>query len=236
MLVTPFFQSANGLLSFTREQGCRFAKEIANDFNPIHDVDAKRFCIPGDLLFSVLLSQVGICRELDVNFAGMVTDQTRLKVVTECARKSSLVDENDKPCLNIEHSNDGLTSPELIDQLTEAYVAFSGESFPHILVPLMAEHQVMINPDRPIVMYTDMMIRFEDLNFSSLALRMSGSELEVMGKRGNVILKFEFVDGDRVVGRGEKHMVLSGLRAYDQAGIDQMVETYSERKNGLVAA
>ncbi|WP_298632911.1 DUF3581 family protein [uncultured Umboniibacter sp.] len=236
MLVTPFFQSSNGVLSFTREQGSEFAKDIANDFNPIHDVDAKRFCIPGDLLFSVLLSQVGICRELDVNFAGMVTDQTRLTVATECVRKSSLVDENGKPCLNIEHSNDGLTSPKLIDQLTAAYVAFSGESFPHILVPLMAEHQVMINPDRPIVMYTDMKIRFDDLNFNSLALRMSGSELDVMGKRGNVRLKFEFVDGQRVVGRGEKQMVLSGLRAYEQTSIDELVADYSQRKNRLVAA
>ena len=236
MLVTPFFQSVNGLLSFTREPGSEFAKEIANDFNPIHDVDAKRFCIPGDLLFSVLLSQVGICRELDVNFAGMVTDQTRLKIVAECARKSSLVDENNKPYLNIEHSNDGLTDPKLIDQLTAAYVAFSGESFPHILVPLMAEHQVMINPDRPMVMYTDMKIRFYDLSFSSLELRMTGSELEVLGKRGNVSLNFEFVDGDRVVGHGEKHMVLSGLRAYEQASIDGLVAAHSERKNRLVAA
>jgi hypothetical protein len=236
MLVSPFFQLVDGVLTFTRDQGSKFAKEIASDFNPLHDVEAKRFCIPGDLLFAVLLSQVGICRELDVNFAGMVTDQTRLKIVSECARKSSLVDENDKPCLNIEHSNDGLTNPKLIDQLTAAYVAFSGESFPHILVPLMAEHQVMINPDRPMVMYTDMKIRFDDLSFNSLALRMSGSELEVIGKRGNVSLHFEFVDGERVVGRGEKHMLLSGLRAYEQGIIDELIQAHSERKNQLAAA
>lgn len=94
----------------------------------------------------------------------------------------------------------------------------------------------MINPDRPMVMYTDMKIRFDDLSFNSLALRMTGSELEVMGKRGNVSLHFEFVDGDRVVGRGEKHMVLSGLRAYEQGIIDELIQAHSERKNQLAAA
>ena len=235
MLVSPFFQNNNDVLSFTREQGCRFAKQVANDFNPIHDVDAKRFCVPGDLLFSVLLSQLGICRELNVQFAGMVTEQTQLRVVTECSRKSSLVDENGKACLNVEHSNDGLANPDLIDQLTAAYVAFSGESFPHILVPLMSEHQVMINPDRPMVMYTDMKIQFDTLSFSSLGLRRTKTTLEVTGKRGNVVLSFDIVDGDSVVGRGEKHMVLSGLRDYDQATIDQLVATYVERKERLVA-
>jgi len=38
-------------ISFTRQQASDFAKQVADDFNPLHNVEAKRFCVPGDLLF-----------------------------------------------------------------------------------------------------------------------------------------------------------------------------------------
>lgn len=41
-------------------QASYFAKEIAGgDFNPIHDPDARRFCVPGDLLFTIVVSRFG---------------------------------------------------------------------------------------------------------------------------------------------------------------------------------
>ena len=57
MLIDRYFSEPNGNVCFTREQGSNFAKQIADDFNPLHDIDAKRFCIPGDLLFSIILSK-----------------------------------------------------------------------------------------------------------------------------------------------------------------------------------
>ncbi len=36
---------------------------VVDDFNPIHDEDNKRFCVPGDLLFSVLLANVGLSQK-----------------------------------------------------------------------------------------------------------------------------------------------------------------------------
>ncbi len=54
MFLDTYYSDKNGEFSFTREQASNFAKRIAGDFNPIHDEDNKRFCVPGDLLFSVL--------------------------------------------------------------------------------------------------------------------------------------------------------------------------------------
>ena len=65
-------------LSFSREQASHFAKQIAGDFNPIHNVDYKRFCVPGDLLFAVMLSQFGVSPETKVSFDGMVNYFFRL--------------------------------------------------------------------------------------------------------------------------------------------------------------
>ena len=54
-----FLLDSAGCYEVSAEQGSRFAKEVAGDFNPIHDHDSKRFCVPGDLLFAIALSDFG---------------------------------------------------------------------------------------------------------------------------------------------------------------------------------
>ena len=59
-------------ISFTRQQGSDFAKQVADDFNPLHNIEAKRFCVPGDLLFSVIIAKAGLYKEMSFDFSGMV--------------------------------------------------------------------------------------------------------------------------------------------------------------------
>jgi hypothetical protein len=54
------------------DQGSRFAKDIAGDFNPIHDADSRRFCVPGDLLFALVLARYGVSACMHCRFVGMV--------------------------------------------------------------------------------------------------------------------------------------------------------------------
>lgn len=70
MFIENFFKKSAHTISFTREQASQFAKEVADDFNPLHDIEAKRFCVPGDLLFSVILSQAAIHKEMTFTFSG----------------------------------------------------------------------------------------------------------------------------------------------------------------------
>jgi hypothetical protein len=51
------------------------------------------------------------------------------------------------------------------------------------------------------------------------------------GKRGDVALNYDLCCNDEVVGRGQKKMVLSGLREYDQGKIDALVESFSDLKS-----
>ena len=50
------------------------------------------------------------------------------------------------------------------------------------------------------------------------------------GKRGNVSLQFSINDGEKPVGHGEKKLVLSGLREFDQLAMDQLILDYEARK------
>lgn len=231
MLVEQYFQTEAGKLRFTRQQGSDFAKGIANDFNPLHDVDSKRFCIPGDLLFATVLASYGVSQHMQFQFTGMVTEDVVLQLPS-AAPELTITGENDKEYLSVQLTGDSSDNSDLIDNLTKSYVAFSGQTFPHILIPLMKQENVMINPARPMVMYQSMLIDLQRLDLTDIELELDEerTRLEVNGKRGSVCLAFTLKSGDTVIGRGEKHMVLSGLRPFEQAVIDTVADDYAQWK------
>ncbi len=229
-LINQFFNEKTGLVSFSRQQASDFAKKIAGDFNPIHNPDAKRFCVPGDLLFAVVLAKYGLSQQMRFKFLGMVGDEIALKFPEKLADKLSISDEKGKAYLTVEASGDTNSEESLIDILTRRYVEFSGKTFPHILVPLMREHQVMINPKRPLVIYESMSIDMMRMDINDITLELTGSSLEVNGKRGDATLEFSLLASGEVVGKGKKTMVLSGLRAFDEDVMAQLVEEYSASK------
>jgi len=229
MLIDRYYTADNGKISFTREQGSNFAKQVADDFNPIHDVDARRFCIPGDLLFAIILARYGLSRHMEFGFTGMVVDGTEL-LLPEPAQELSLNDAAGRQYLTIQRTGENTRDPALIDRLTRNYVEFSGHTFPHLLVPLLAEQNVMINPERPVVMYESMNIDLDRLDIQALALEMDHTELTISGKRGEVELAFNLVDDGKLAGRGRKRMILSGLREYDRQVMDEVVVSLNQRK------
>jgi hypothetical protein len=98
----------------------------------------------------------------------------------------------------------------------------------------MAQHEVMINPDRPLVIYESMAINMDRLDIKDPELELTNSSLDVEGKRGSVCLEFCLKAAGEVVGKGKKNMVLSGLRTFDQQTIDQLVDNYSARKQAYM--
>jgi len=229
MLIDPYYTASNGNISFTREQGSNFAKQMADDFNPIHDIDARRFCIPGDLLFAIILAKYGLNRHMEFGFTGMVVDGIEL-VLPEPSAELEVNDVAGKQYLTIRRSGDNSRDPSLIDKLTRAYVAFSGHTFPHILVPLLADQGVMINPDRPVVMYESMTIDLDRLDIEAPLLEIDDNQLAINGKRGEVLSTFNLVEDGTIVGRGKKRMILSGLRPYEKQAMDEIVARLDRRK------
>jgi len=213
-------------------QGNDFAKYIADDFNPIHDTGSKRFCVPGDLLFSIALQRYGLHQNMTFSFRELIKADTALSYPPQCESQANfdVICDRSKPVLGIEYSGDSLSDSDKIEQLIRSYVSFSGQNFPHILVPLMKQHNVMINPARPLVIYESMSLAFDTLEFENLSVELGSTELEVLGKRGNCMLHFDINDGARKIGTGFKRLVLSGLREYQQESIDLMCEQYFASK------
>jgi len=233
MRLEDFFSRQDNTFLVSRQQASNFAKKIAGDFNPIHDADAKRFCVPGDLLFALGLHQYGLCEHMCFNFGGMVSDNVPLQFPKTDTSEISIRDGKDKEYLNISRSGECSADHDLISDLTQEYVKFSGQTFPLILVPLMKAKNVMINTERPLVIYERMVINIDDFNFQAPTLELSSSSLEVDGKRGNVSLKFIVSANGKAVGHGEKNIVLSGLREYEQDKIDVLVQDYNNRKKTI---
>lgn len=231
MFIEQYCPIGSEKISFTRQQGSDFAKQVADDFNPLHNVDAKRFCVPGDLLFAVIIAKAGLHKEMSFNFSGMVSDNTALTFPNEINESYDLVDDNNKTYLTVEASGDKTHCPSLINALTKAYVDFSGHTFPDILVKLMTEKGVMINPARPMVMYQCMKINLDRLDINTLSLQLAQTSLSIESKRGDAWLEFDLISEGEVVGHGKKHMLLSGLREYCQDNVDTMVAQYRESKS-----
>jgi len=234
MFVEEFYTLSDGQFSFSKQQGSDFAKRIAGDFNPLHDPDNKRFCIPGDLLFSLTLSKFGVSQSMNFDFQGMVSGDSSVHF-NDADNQITVENDKDKTFLTVSRSGEITQEETFVEGLIRSYVAFSGKTFPHIIVELMAEEGVMINPEKPMVIYDSMKLDFERFDTGSPEVLLNNNRFDVNGKRGMVIMNFDIVVNDQVIGTGEKQIIMSGLRPYEQSGIDILVNNYEESKRRFFA-
>jgi hypothetical protein len=236
MNIENYYHLEDSKLSFTRQQASEFAKSVAGDFNPIHNVDSKLFCVPGDLLFAVIINHYGLRQTMGFSFSGMVNDEVTLYLPKVQARDISIYDENNKKYLDISTNGAISNDRQLIDSLIRNYVEFSGHSFPHVLVPLMKANNVMVNTDRPLVIYDHMRIVLDTLDINEVSLSLADSQFRIYGKRGDVALNFDLNCNGEKIGKGQKKMVLSGLREFNQSKIDELVNADNRRKDNYKKA
>ena len=230
MFLDEFHTSADGAIRVTAQQASRFAKEIAGDYNPIHDPDAKRFCVPGDLLFALVLTTYGLSERMVFSFRGMVGEGVALQLPRNPGDAFDITDDTGKLYLHVERSGKITSDDAVIEAFIRRYVAFSGQNFPHFLQPLMATKNVMFNPDRPLVIYDSMDFELRRLNALEQEMVLSDAVLDVNGKRGDAQLSFTLTSGGEDIGIGSKKLVISGLREYDEARMQDVVEEFYRRK------
>ena len=229
--LNKYFQQNEQSIIITPKQASGFARDEANDFNPIHDPEAKRFCVPGDLMFSLVLNKFGISEKMTISFEGMLGASRNIKLIQNSPENISICDaESGKTYLNATRNGNTNNCSNLASEFAKQYVAFSGHNFPHILVPLMEKHNAMINPLRPLVMYESMGFELNTLEFEKPTLKLAGAELKTDGKRGDATILFNIYSQDKIVGKGYKKLVLSGLRPFCQNELDVLINAYAKRK------
>lgn len=245
MDITDYFTDDNGSVSFDEATASEFAKGVAGDFNPIHDPGSKRFCVPGDLLFSVLLHRYGAAKITHVVFSGMLDGATRMIVPETVDEQVHIANGRDRNLLSFFLKGERISNDAFIAKLCEQYVKFSGQTFPDILVPLMKTANVMINPARPLVIYKDMTLEFNDDAIAlfddkpadkqlgeslgeGLSLKLSDTDINVDGRKGLVRLAFSIELDGSSIGVGEKNMVLSGLREFEEPAMQAIVDQYNQ--------
>jgi len=234
MFLKEFYDTHDGNIRIAAEHASMFAKEVAHDFNPLHDVDAKRFCVPGDLLFSLILGKYGLSPKMHFIFSGMVGDGVLLNFPDTDAERIDVTDNQGKTYLQVERSGGLSQDPVLIESFTRDYVAFSGQNFPYVLVPLLAKENVMFNLNRPLVIYESMTLSFDHLDFKQASVEMLEPEMEVDGKRASAFLHFQVKSGEEVVGTGFKKLAISVMNGYEAEPMQAFVNEYMARKNGYL--
>ena len=173
---------------------------------------------------------------MQFEFSGMVGEKTELIFPDSTGDSFSLCDTQGKNYLDILLSGGTTEDSGFVHDLMLSYVLFSGGTFPHILVDLMHKNNVMINPERPLVIYRSMSIALDTLAGHDLALELENTSMVVEGKKGTARLQFSINAGGEKIGQGEKVMLLGGLREYDQAQIDGIVDTYAGWKSSYAGS
>ncbi len=231
-----FYAQSGDEIIVSAEQASRFAKGVAGDYNPIHNPDARRFCVPGDLLFALVLERFGLSQHMEFRFLSMVGANTPLTFSRSESGDIHVTDAAGKCYLEVTRSGDTTFDSAAIDAFTRCYVAFSGKNFPHYLKPLMEAHGVMFNPKRPLVIYHSMGFTLERLDGLAPDLALSRSSLEVQGKRADALLEFSIESAGKPFGVGSKKLVVSGLCDYDVTEMDAIVEEFYRLKAAYEAA
>lgn len=226
MFTEDYYTQSGESFLFSKQQGSDFAKRIAGDFNPLHNIGNSRFCVPGDLLFSVLLSKFGISQEMHFDFQGMVAGD--MPIVFR-QTEQGIVTENDKQkkVLSMTSSGEVTNNSVFIEGLIRAYVAFSGKTFPHIIIKLMKQQGSMINTRKPMVIYDQMKLSFDRFSEVAPEVVLQDCQFDVTGKRGMVTMNFDLRAEGASIGSGEKQIIMSGLRPYEQEDIDHLVDAYN---------
>ncbi|QTP56280.1 DUF3581 domain-containing protein [Billgrantia sulfidoxydans] len=236
MFLDPYHTPVGAGFRISAQQASDFAKRVAGDFNPIHDAGARRFCVPGDLLFALVLSRFGLSLHMDFRFRSMVGDGVALSLAENEAGLLVVRDEEGKQYLEVDRKGDTNLDVTAIEAFTRCYVAFSGKNFPHVLKPLLEARGVMFNPKRPLVIYDSMGFSLDRLDLVAPSLELVDSSLEVIGKRGDVRLEFRITDRGQPVGSGSKKLVVSGLSDYDPAAMDDIVAEFYRLKSAYESA
>ncbi|MEL0630778.1 DUF3581 domain-containing protein [Psychromonas aquatilis] len=234
MLLDPYYSKQDKSVIISAEQASQFAKKECQDFNPIHDPNSKRFCVPGDLLFALAINEYGISESMRFTFTNMVGDNMPLNFPVTDAEHIVVTNDQGKSVLEINRKGQTSHDLELIESLIKKYVVFSGQNFPTLLMPLMEKHQVMFNPARPLVMYNSMNFEFNTLSLTNpLHVELAESKLEVEAKRANEFLHFDIFDGDNNIGHGVKTVVVGGLKPYDHDAITAFADNYLAMRNAF---
>jgi len=236
MFLDQYHSSSAQGIRISAEQASRFAKEVADDFNPIHDTDAKRFCVPGDLLFCLVLSFYGLSERMTFHFKGMVGDGVILDFPRTDDGRIEITDQAGRLCLLVERQGKSTRDEASVEAFARQYVSFSGQNFPHFLKPLMARHKVMFNPDRPLVIYESMTFELNRLNASAPRMELTDATLDAGNKRGEALLYFGISDNGGTIGNGSKKLVLSGLRPYDETALQDFIDRFTIRKQAYLAS
>lgn len=231
-----FYAQRGEYVVISAEQASRFAKGVAGDYNPIHNPGARRFCVPGDLLFTLVLVKFGLSRQMEFRFTNMVGADTPLKFSEAENGDLHVCDESGKCYLQVVRSGEVTRDEGVVEAFARCYVAFSGKNFPHYLKPLMEQHGVMFNPKRPLVIYDSMGFSLERLDGFSPDLALNQSSLEVQGKRAEALLEFSIKSGGAAVGVGSKKLVVSGLCNYDAMEMAAIVDEFYRLKAAYEAA
>jgi len=181
-------------------------------------------------MFSFVLLHYGLSAHMTFRFRAMVDADEPVHCPPDEGDSLALTDRRGGVFMEAEREGEQTRDRQAVEAFMRQYVAFSGRTFPHYLIPVLAENRVMFHPDRPMVIYDSMGFTLDTFDFGLPELELESAALDARGKRGDVVMRFSISEGSRGLGSGWKKIVMSGLREYDEAAMNDFIEKFNRHR------
>lgn len=230
-------QIGNDVFRFIPTACSAYARNVAKDFNPIHSHLAKKYCVPGDLIFALITEMHGAHNYMRVDFLNRVGAECKLFFDTKRIALA-LLDVDKKLYAELATAGDKSVCPKRLKTVSNVVVSCTSGYFPYKLIDNLREENVMLSIRRSMVMLKSIEVELRNIHSaSSLVAKYQSSGLELSGKRGEVKVYFQLFDDDGIsVGFVTKTVLIIGIEKFNDKASKQYLDDYegivqSPRKN-----
>ena len=230
MFVDQYYTCHEENFYFPKHKSSAFAKQIAKDFNPLHDVKNRRFCVPGDLIFSAILSKFGANKEMTFDFKRMINGIEALNVVSS-NESISVKNIQNEEMISIHRGGEITHDKVFINGFIRSYVEFSGKMFPEVILNAMKKSGVMPSLKRPLIIYVKMSFSLNVFSSNRPQVMLRETVFEKLGRKGVMSLYFDVWVNGEIIGFGEKKIFIGSVCPCDPSALQVYINSYNARNN-----
>lgn len=220
-------QLDDSLFKFNAVACDAYARNVVKDFNPIHNHLAKNYCVPGDLIFALMVERGGVHGSMRMDFLNRVGKDSEYIFVSGKAGMA-LLDRGNKVQAQLIGSGDASVCVKCISAVSDAVLSCTSSYFPYKMMRSLRAENLMLSGCRSLVILKSIEVNVSDLHFASdLTAVFCSSSLRHSGRRGTIDAHFQLVGGNgQVLGQVIKTALIIGIERFNGKRSAQYLENY----------
>ena len=201
----------------------KFAKEICNDFNPIHSNKKSKPIVPGDLFVVLFLLSNGLYKRTIIEFK-KISYPIQKFIIT----KSSILNSKNESVVNFTLKDDIVADSNSIflSGFLREFCKISGTIFAQELEPIFIKYRKMPNPQKPRMLYESTQINLDkeiiNLKVDFVQIKFLEPNVIILENQATVNFQILVLQSGRTIGLITKTLFCTNLEEYTQEKYEEL--------------